>query len=36
VSGEQEAEWLKGQAESLKGQLDAITQRIEELQVEET
>ena len=36
VSREQEAEWLKGQAESLKGQLDAITQRIEELQVEET
>lgn len=34
VSSEQEADWLKGQAEALQRQLDAIGQRLEELEKE--
>ncbi len=35
VSAEQESNWLKGQAEALRRQLDAINQRLEELEKEQ-
>jgi len=34
ASAEQETDWLKGQAEALQRQLDAISQRLEELEKE--